>query len=163
MALHPGKPLAPEQVLTLLTDTPVRLAAVTAGVAPARFHAAPAAGEWSANEVLAHMRSCADVWGDCIATMIAEDRPTIRAVNPRTWIKTTNYRELKFRPSLRSFATQRAELVALLETLPRQGWSRSATVTGAGAVLKRTVREYAQWLAQHERAHVKQIARAVGS
>ena len=162
MALHPGKPLAPAQVLTLLTDTPLRLEAVTTGVAPARFHTAPVDGEWSANEVLAHMRSCADVWGDCIATMIAEDRPTIRAVNPRTWIKTTNYRELKFRPSLRAFTTQRAELVALLETLPRRGWSRAASVTGAGAVLERTVREYAQWLAQHERAHVKQIARAVG-
>src|SRR5258708_506400 len=163
MALHPGRPLTPEQVLILLADTPARIAADTAGVTPARLQAGPGDGEWSPNEVLAHLRSCADVWGDCVTTMIARDRPTIRAVNPRSWIKKTNYRELKFRPSLRSFTTQRADLLTVLEALPHDGWSRAATVTGAGAVLERTVREYAQWLAQHERAHVKQIARAIAT
>jgi hypothetical protein len=36
-----------------------------------------------------------------------------------------------------------------------------ATVTGAGRTLERTVLFYAQWLASHERPHVKQIERAV--
>jgi hypothetical protein len=113
--------------------------------------------------VLAHLRACADVWGNCIVTMIAEDRPTLRAVNPRTWIKRTDYRDLEFRPSLRVFATQRADLLAVLEPLPPDGWSRSATVTGAGAVLERTVLTYAQGLARHERPHVKQIERIVNT
>jgi DinB family protein len=91
--------------------------------------------------------------------MIAEDRPTLRAVNPRTWIKQTNYLDLEFRLSLRAFTTQRAELMALLEPLPPEGWARAATVTGAGAVLERTVLSYAQWLAVHERPHLKQIER----
>jgi hypothetical protein len=90
--------------------------------------------------------------------MLAEDRPTLRAVNPRTWIKSTNYPELEFRPSFRSFAKQRADLLSLLEPLPDRAWSRAATVTGAGNVLVRTVHFYAQWLARHERTHVKQIA-----
>jgi len=89
--------------------------------------------------------------------MIAQDTPTLRAVNPRTWIKQTDYLELDFRPSLRSFATQRAELLAVLSTLPPEGWERSARVSGAGKVLERTVLFYAQWLARHERQHVKQI------
>jgi DinB superfamily len=94
-------------------------------------------------------------------TMIAEDRPTLRAINPLTWIKKTNYLELEFRPSLHSFATQRADLLAVLEPLPQEGWSRTATVTGAGAPLQRTVLFYGQWLAGHERQHVKQIERIV--
>jgi len=143
----------------LLAETPPRIAALTAGLAPAQLRTAPNPGEWSANDVLAHLRSCADMWGDCIATIIAEDRPTIRAINPTTWIKKTDYPELEFRPSLRSFATQRADLLAVLEPLPHEGWSRTATVTGAGAVLARTVMTYAQWLARHERTHFKQIAR----
>ena len=64
-----------------------------------------------------------------------------------------------FAPSLAAFTAQRADLLAVLEALPPAGWDRTATVTGAGAVLTRTVRFYAQWLAQHERAHVKEIAR----
>jgi hypothetical protein len=97
------------------------------------------------------------MWGTCIATMIAEDMPTLRAVNPLTWIKKTDYLELEFRPSLRSFATQRAALLAVLEPLPREAWSRTATVTGAGAVLERNVLFYRRWLAGHERPHVKQV------
>jgi DinB superfamily len=152
-----------EQVLTLLAATPPRIDALTADLTPAQLQTAPNHDEWSANDVLAHLRACADVWGNCIATMIAEDRPTLRAVNPRTWIKKTDYRELEFRPSLRAFARQRADLLAVLEPLPPDGWSRAATVTGAGAVLERTVLTYAQGLARHERPHVKQIERIVNT
>jgi DinB superfamily len=95
--------------------------------------------------------------------MIAEDTPTLRAVNPRTWIKQTDYRDLEFRPSLRAFAAQRADLLAVLEPLPHEGWSRAATVTGAGKVLERTVLSYAQWLARHERPHVRQVERIVNA
>src|SRR5215216_7208809 len=117
-------------MLSLLAETPPRLEALTADVAPAQLQTAPNEDEWSANDVLAHLRACADVWGGCIAAIIAEERPTLWAVNPRTWIKQTDYRELEFRPSLRAFATQRADLLAVLESLPRGDWSRTTTVTG---------------------------------
>ena len=87
--------------------------------------------------------------------------PTIKAINPRTWIKQTDYLELEFQPSLRAFTTQRADLLAVLEPLPPDGWARAATVTGAGKVLERTVRSYAEWLVRHERPHLKQIERVV--
>jgi hypothetical protein len=93
--------------------------------------------------------------------MLAEEHPTIRAINPWAWIKKTDYPDLDFRPSLSAFAAQRAELQAALEALPPEAWSRAATVTGAGAVLERTVLIYAQKLAGHERPHVKQIERIV--
>ncbi len=150
-----------EQVLTLLAETPPRIEALTAGLAPAPLRVAPADGEWSANEVLAHLRACADVWGGCIAAILAEETPTLRAVNPTTWIKGTDYPDLEFRPALRAFAAQRAELLAVLGPLPPEGWSRAATVTGAGRPLTRTVLTYARWLAQHEQPHIKQVARIV--
>jgi hypothetical protein len=103
------------------------------------------------------------MWGGCMAAMIAEDKPTLRAVNPLTWITKTNYLELEFRPSLRSFAAQRAELMTILEPLPHKAWSRTATVTGAGAVLERTVLFYGRWLAGHERPHVKQVESIVNA
>ena len=89
------------------------------------------------NDVLAHLRSCADMWGKYMATIIAEDRPTIRAMNPTTWIKSTNYPGLEFAPSLRAFTKQRGELLALLRPLPKAGWSRIATVTGRRKATRR--------------------------
>jgi len=157
----PSGSLTIEQVLTLLAETPPRLESLTAGLAPAQVRTAPNADEWSANDVLAHLRACADVWGGCIAAILAQERPTLRAVDPRTWIEQTDYRELEFRPSLRAFAAQRADLLAVLEPSPPEDWSRAATVTGAGKVLERTVLFYARWLAGHERPHVKQVARIV--
>lgn len=111
-----------EQILTILAATPARISEITVGLTEAQLHAAPRHDEWSANEVLAHLRSCSDVWGGCIATILNQDAPTIRAVNPRTWIESTNYRKQKFQPSLQAFTAQRAELMAVLETLsPKAG------------------------------------------
>jgi hypothetical protein len=152
-----------EQVLALLEETPARIAAVTSVLTEAQLHRSPERGEWSANEVLAHVRACADVRGEPIRTIVAQDHSTFRAVNPLTWIKKTDYLELEFRQSFKAFAKQRADLLALLKPLPRRGWSRGATVTGAGAPLERTVLFYAEWVARHERPHVKQIERIVSA
>jgi DinB superfamily len=155
------RPLTIEQVLTLLAETPPRLAALTVNLASAQLQTRPSAAEWSLNDILAHLRSCSDMWGSYMRTILAEDRPTIRAMNPTTWIKQTDYPELEFRPSLRAFTRQRAELLAVLQPLPAKTWSRSATVTGAGKPRQRTVMSYAQWLANHEQSHFRHIVRLV--
>ena len=146
-----------EQTLSLLAAAPTRLAALTKGLTPAQLRARPRPDEWSANDILAHLRACADVRGGALLTILAEDRPTLRAVNPRSYIKQTNYLDLEFRPSLRAFTRQRARLMAALQPLSRQDWSRSANITGAGKPLVWTARFYAEWLAIHERPHLKQI------
>ncbi len=159
----PRRLLTSAQVLTMLPETPPRIAALTAGLVPDQLHATPTEGEWSAHEVLAHLRACADVWGHCIVTMLTHDTPTLRAVDPRTWIRQTDYLDQDFLPSLRAFTTQRTDLLAVLTPLEPEGWSRTATVTGAGKVLERTVLFYAQWMARHERPHLKQIQRIVNT
>ena len=99
------------------------------------------------------------MWGKYILVILNEDRPTIKAVNPTTWIKQTHYREQEFKPSLQAFSTQRAGLLAVLTPFAPEAWSRTATVTGAGKPRERTVYTYAQWLVNHELSHLKQIER----
>jgi hypothetical protein len=149
----------PDELLSLLERSTPRIAAATKDVAAARLQTVPDGDEWSPNDVLAHMRSCADVWGDSIRTILAEDEPTIRAISPRTWIKDTNYTALTFRPSFRAFAKQRVGLLDVLRPLPPTAWSRGARVTGAGKPLHLTVHRYVARLAVHERSHVRQIER----
>jgi DinB superfamily len=150
-----------EQILIQLPETPRQLATITEGVTPANLQMRPAPGEWSANEVLAHLRACADVWGNHIVRIIKEDKPAWVAVNPRSWIEKTDYAGLKFAPSLRAFTKQRADLMAALGPLPRKGWARVAVVSGGGPTCERTVLYYAERLARHERAHVNQLGRMV--
>ena len=154
--MSPNTP-AIEPLLTALAGAPLRIAELTASLTEAQLHAAPSPGEWSANELLAHLRACADVWGGCMARIINEEMPTIRAVSPRTYIRRTDYLQLDFKPSLQAFTLQREELLKVLRSLDPAAWLRSVTVIGVGKPYVHTVRSYAVRLESHERQHVKQI------
>jgi hypothetical protein len=156
-----NKRLPIDKILTLLKTNPQTVAELTAVLTAEQLRTPPSEDEWSTTQVLAHLRSCADVWGGCIETILAEDRPTLRAINPTTWIKSTNYPNLEFQPSFHAFTTQRTELLLRLNSLAAEDWLRAATVTGAGKPLERTVQFYAQWLAKHERSHLKQFKHIV--
>src|SRR5262245_22867917 len=152
-----------EQVLTRLAEHPPRIATLTKDLTSAQLCARSKPDEWSANDVLAHLRSCADVWGNYIRKILAEDRPAIRAVSPRTWMKRTNYPELEFETSFRAFTAQRADLLSVLKSLPAEAWSHTAIVTRAGKVIDRTILHYAEGLVIHEQSHVSQIEDIVNS
>jgi hypothetical protein len=151
--------LTMEQILSILRDTPDRLSDLTVGLTETQLHASPEPGEWSVTEIAAHLRSCCDVWGDAIETIVRTDHPTIRAVSPTTWIRSTDYCEQAFASSLLAFRAQRARLLAILAELPASDWSRSATVLGGGKPLELTVHSYAARLARHERTHWSQVAK----
>lgn len=157
-----NKYLAIDKILTILKETPTRLKNLAAGLALAQLHTSPSADEWSVNEVLAHLRACADVWGSYyIMTIIDQDQPTIKARNPRTWINNTDYLDQDFQSSLRAFTKQRKKLLAVLESLSAKDWARTNTLIGAGKPLQQTLLSHADGLARHERAHLKQIERTI--
>jgi DinB superfamily len=159
-----SKYLPIEKILTILKETLPRLAKISAELAPDQLYTAPSVGEWSANEVLAHLRACNEVWGGYyIMAILAQDNPTINAINPRTWIKNTDYLEQEFQPALRAFTKQRKRLLAVLEPLPPKDWARTNTLIGAGKPLKQTLISHADGLARHERAHLKQIERTLNA
>ena len=160
----PDKYFTIEQILTMLAAAPRRISALTAGLSPAQLRTAPGPDEWSANDVLAHLRACNEVWGGYyIMTSLAKDKPIIKAMNPRTWIKNTDYLEQEFQPSLRAFTKQRRKLLAILEPLPPKDWTRMKTLIGAGKPLQQTLISHADGLARHERPHLKQIERIVNT
>ena len=66
-------------------------------------------------------------------------------------------REQAFAASLDAFTQQRTRLLAVLEPLTPEGWERAAMVMVAGQPLERTARFYVEWLATHERSHLKSI------
>lgn len=147
-----------EQMLEMLETHPRRIAAATKGVSATRLRRDKVLGEWTAVDILAHLRACSDALGDVIPDIVRGGKP-MRAVNPRSLIRRTNYRELEFAPSFRAFVRQRARRVRYLKALPRSDWARSRLFTGMGTPRERSVLFYAEWLAGHERAHVRHIER----
>lgn len=112
--------------------------------------------------MLAHLRACADVWGGYyIRKILEEEVPTIKAINPRTWILSTDYLQLEFQASLLAFRRQREELIATLSTLTPEDWERRNTLIGAGRPIQQTLHLHADRMARHDRTHLKQIERTL--
>ena len=150
-----------EEILSRLEAGPARIASLTHGLTESQLHTPSDDGEWSANDILAHLRSCNDVWGGYIQRMVAEDRPTIRVISPRNYIRKTNYLDIDFAPSLEAFTTARVELMTLLRSLPPEAWLRTCIATGAGRPNDRSVHGEGDALARHGRPHLRQIEAVV--
>ena len=150
-----------DHVLATLRSTPLRLAELTASCSPEQLGAAPAPGEWSVTDVLAHLRACADVWGGSIARILSEDTPAFRYVSPRTWFRKTDYPNWTFDAALTALTEQRSVLLARLDSLPPEAWRRTANVTKSGKLRVETVLSYAGGMANHEIVHLDQIALTV--
>src|SRR4051812_11555959 len=150
-------------VLTVLSDTPAKVAQIAEGLSEERLHRRPAAEAWSAHEIVVHLRACAEVWGRSIDRMLAEDHPTIRYVSPRGWMKKTDYLGRDFRETLHAFSERRAVLVTTLRALSANSWARGATFTGTTLGRAGTVLSYASRIADHEVRHLDQLRRTVKS
>lgn len=154
------KLLAPDEIVKLLDAAPQRIEDAVLYRTDEALTRRLLPDEWSANEILAHVRACQDMWGDVrVVRMIEEDRPTMRAVNPMTWLVQTNYLELPFRSSLAAFAEQRNRFIARIADLSPEDWLRTGTFTGGGKPRQYSVHTECDALARHERSHVKQIER----
>jgi hypothetical protein len=134
-----------EQILAILEESPPRLAELSHSVSLARLRRPPALGEWSASEILAHIRSCNEVWGGYIQRIIEDQRPTFKVINPRTWIEKTDYMQQDFEPALRDFTRRRRALLKMLRgcrhtagrarqppRAPASRWFRPCTPTPTG-------------------------------
>jgi DinB family protein len=146
-----------EKTLKSLTASPDRLKALSKGLDKTQLHFRSAEEPWSFNDILAHLRGCADVWGKSILAMISQEHPTLRYVSPRTWMRKTNYPEQDFDISLEAFTKQHNELLEALKALTNNDWSRGATFTATTKGREQTVLSYAQRIAQHENEHCIQI------
>ena len=148
-------------VLTALSDTPKQIVRLSRGCSEQQLHRKPEADAWSAREIVAHLRACAEVWGKSIERMLAEEHPTIRYVSPRGWIKKTDYVQQSFRDSLTVLSRGRVTLVEALSGLDAIDWSRGATFTATTLGREASVLSYSKRIADHEAKHLSQLQRTL--
>src|SRR6476659_6142610 len=121
-------PFEIEKYLSTISGTPQRIAQATTGFDEARLQFKADRQSWSANDILAHLRSCADLWTHSIYAMLAENEPVFSDINERKWAKVTRYDESPFFESLQAFSLQRRNLLHVLKVLPLVSWERSAFI-----------------------------------
>jgi len=142
-----------EKYLKDLEETPRKLSILTKSVDAALLQAKPDKKSWSASDILAHLRSCADIWTHSIYAMLAENEPALPDINERKWAKVTGYTDVLFPESFQAFSLQRENLLRVLKALPFEAWKRSAVILGR----KHTIFTQVRRLAKHELEHCEQI------
>jgi len=142
-----------QKYLSWLEDTPRRIALAVNGVDQLRLGSRADKTSWSPNDILTHLRSCADLWTHSMYAMLAENEPEFSDINERKWAKVTRYDELPFHESFRTFTLQRENLLRVLKGLPFESWERSAIIFGR----KHTVFTQTRRMAKHENEHCQQI------
>ena len=109
--------------MAILPETPGRIAALTDGLDRRGDCARPPdprqlVGERSSLRISGRVTTSSAA-ASCAFS--AEDRPTWKAMNPRAWMKKTDYPDWEFAPAFTAFKEQRAELL----DSPRAGWRQT--------------------------------------
>lgn len=152
----PRLKFAPAEVaenLALLEENLERIQVCTENLDEERLHTPLQKGEWSAAEVLRHLRACAEVWSNSVYTMLVQEHPRLPDIHPRRWVRVRGYELLGFRASFEAFMLQRRELMLVLRELPERDWSRTAQIgTRTHSVFSQVRR-----MAHHEAEHCRQL------
>lgn len=141
------------EILRALADAPTRIEKAGLRVDKKRLHVRSPKEPWSPNDILAHIRSCADVWGGSMEKMLEQDHPKLGYIHPRQWIKRTNYLELDFHTSFKAYKSQRRKLLQALKKLSLNDWARGAIIQGR----EHTIFTQARRMAMHDSVHCEQI------
>jgi hypothetical protein len=149
---------SPIQVTERLRDVPARIATAFGTLPASRLSAAPAAGEWSPAEILAHLRASDDILAYRAYMILARDNPPLPAFDERRWAEVAGYAHMDTLDSLQTYARRREELVTMLDGLAREAWARTGQHETRGAV---TLLDVLTTLLEHEEEHCAQLEAAV--
>jgi FMN phosphatase YigB (HAD superfamily) len=119
----------------------------------------PAQGEWSAGEVLCHLRDVdREVNLKRLYRVVNERNPFLAGQDTDPWAEIRQYYRQDSMQALTDFTNARLEVLELLENLPEEDWDRSARHAIFGPT---HLRELANIIAGHDILHVQQIYKAL--
>jgi len=132
------------------------VAEALAGIAEEELDRRPAAGEWTAREIVHHLADSEMTSAIRLRRLIAEDRPTIVAYDEQEFARRLYY-DRPIDASLAAFKAARESTAAILERLSEEEWAREGTHTELG---RYTVEGWLELYAAHAHDHAEQIRRA---
>jgi hypothetical protein len=133
------------------------VAVVSTGSAGAEWDFVPAPGKWSLRQIICHLADSEMIGRYRLASVIAEDNPTLLWYDQDAWATNLDYSKRKFSQALETFRRVRGENYELLKDLPEGIFSRTGVHSKTGPLsLKDLLRIYAE----HAEGHARQIKEA---
>lgn len=143
--------------LESLEATPDTLARLIEEIGPARSSVPPAAGKWSAAEIVAHLADCEAVFAFRLRQTLAEDNHTIQPFDQGKWGE--QYAGVSAAQALDVFKAMRGWNLRLLRNLKPGAAARTVTHPERGTMTFQTIVET---MAGHDLNHIEQLQRIAG-
>jgi DinB superfamily len=146
-----------ETLISHIDSSPARFAVVLSRLEAADSVEVTRPGEWSAAEVLAHVRTSQDIIEPRVMAILARDNPPLPAYDETVWMEVGRYAFVSVPEALEIMRLKRRELVRVLKSIPPEAWNRTGIHEVRGPL---SVMEIVRGIAQHEDEHIEQIARS---
>jgi len=148
--------------LEQISETPGRLAELIETLGPDRVNLPPAAGKWSARDIVCHLADAELVFAFRLRQTLAEDHHVIQPFDQDRWAN--SYHASDVRLALAVLTAVRTWNIALIRSAKPADMARPVTHPERGTMTFQTIVET---MAGHDRNHIKQIetiaARAAGA
>jgi hypothetical protein len=141
-------------LLDRLAAVPARISRAVERLSDTDRHLASVNGEWSAAQILAHLRASDDILSHRLYAILTRDNPVLPAYDERRWAEIAGYLQADVERSLNVFTLRRAELVMMLRQVTMQDWQRLGNHEIKGAI---SLFQVATALLEHEEEHCVQL------
>ena len=138
----------------VIVETSAKLSSHVARLGPEGVKRPPAAGKWSAAEILAHLADCETVFAFRMRQTLAEPHHVIQPFDQNVWAE--RYANVDAQTALAMFSAARRWNLALLETVKPEELGKKVKHPERGEMTFQTLIET---IAGHDLNHLEQLER----
>jgi uncharacterized damage-inducible protein DinB len=147
-----------EEQLARMARTADDFAAAISGVPDAVLSRRPDGKNWSAREVVCHVRDIEESFMARLQAIMLTDEPTFLPVEPDRWAEERQYQRNDAMEALQAFRARRDESLRFLHGLRPNQWERSGIHATRGPM---SVKDFVGLMVWHDDNHLDQLTRAL--
>ena len=147
-----------EEATARMSRTAHDFAAAIVGVSDADLSSRPDAKNWSAKEIVCHIRDVEEMFMDRIKLILATEGARFASVDPDPWVAMRQYQRNNTHEALAAFRSLRDATLAVLRGLTPDQWTRSGTHITRGPL---TIGDIVLHATRHDDNHLDQLKRAL--
>lgn len=154
------RPLSRAEVLAELAAMPERLRTALEGADVAALINQPRADDWSAFQVLCHVRDATLTYATRFRWIVFDHDPFMPDYDENNWVNACQDTPADIPAMLDEIACSRRDLIRVLGRMPEAGWRRTGRHEVAGSIV---LEDYARHQVAHEAMHRGQIRAAIAT
>jgi len=141
-----------------MEKAPDLFAAAIQGAPEAALSQRPDAKNWSAKEIICHVRDTEEFFLNRLQMILTFDEPKFSLADAGRWVVERQYLRNDAGEAISAFRRRRQETLQFVKEIIPEQWDRACIHKVRGRM---TLRDYLQLLAGHDKIHLEQVKRAL--